>query len=127
LDTSITTATITSAAADTIPPTVTITSNISTLTSGLKATLTFTFSEKPVGFDINDITVAGGTLSALTVDSTGLVYSATLTPTVTTGKISVNVASGYFDAAGNLGAAASLDLTASTAPGVAHGAAVAST
>ena len=82
------------AAADTTPPTVAISSNQASLSSGQTAEITFTFSEEVTGFvwdhtnptaANNDIEVEGGTLGALThvgVNSSGQdIYTATFTPT----------------------------------------------
>ncbi|MDB5966650.1 MAG: hypothetical protein JWQ72_3150 [Polaromonas sp.] len=97
---------------DTVAPTLAITSNMAALKAGETATVTFTFSEAPVGFVAGDISVAGGTLGvplASTTDSR--VYTATFTPTAgvdaATGLITV--ASGlYADAAGNSGGAGTM-------------------
>lgn len=97
-------------APDTTPPTVAITSDRATLNSGQSATITFTFSEAPTGFDNGDIQTSGGTLGtlALAANSGGKVYTATFTPTagVNNGSASITVAAGgYTDAAGNGGGA----------------------
>uniref|UniRef100_Q3APA8 Uncharacterized protein n=1 Tax=Chlorobium chlorochromatii (strain CaD3) TaxID=340177 RepID=Q3APA8_CHLCH len=78
-------------------PTVDITLNDAALKIGETATVTFTFSEVPTGFDSSDISVtnANGQLSGLAVKSgsNGLVYEATFTPTANvtsaTNKITV--------------------------------------
>ncbi|NET88000.1 MAG: hypothetical protein F6K45_07885, partial [Kamptonema sp. SIO1D9] len=49
-----------------IAPSVNITSDRSELNSGETATITFTFSKEITDFDLNDITVTGGTISNLT-------------------------------------------------------------
>ena len=55
---------------DTVAPTLAITSNASTLKSGQTATVTFTFSEDPASsFTSGDVTVSGGTLSAISGSS----------------------------------------------------------
>ncbi|WP_261842215.1 Ig-like domain-containing protein [Aliamphritea ceti] len=92
--------------ADIIAPTVAITLDDDALNIGDTSTVTFTFSEAPVGFDLTDITAPNGVLSGLTVDpSNPLVYTATFTPDVniedTTNEITVS--NGYTDAAGNTG------------------------
>ncbi|MDQ0086070.1 hypothetical protein J2W35_006451 [Variovorax boronicumulans] len=89
---------------DTALPTVAITSDHTALKAGETATITFTFSEDPgTSFDASDITVAGGTLSA--ISGTGLTRTATFTPTAGASSASVSVASGTFtDAAGNANA-----------------------
>ena len=78
--------------------------NIATATS----TITFTFSEAPVGFTASDITAANGTVSGLAATANPLVWTATFTATAGfegTGSVSVNVGS-YSNAAGNLGSGA---------------------
>jgi hypothetical protein len=103
-------------------PTLTITSNKSVLTSGDTATITFTFSDDPgASFTAADIAVSGGTLSGLS--TTGLVRTATFTPTagVNSGSASISVSAGAFaDAGGQINTAPSngLSITYDTlAPG----------
>ena len=90
---------------DTTAPTVTITSSKTAATTGESLTLTFTFSEVPVGFSASDITVTNGTVSGLTVDATdSKVYTATLalSNTLSSGTSVVSVASSkFYDVAGN--------------------------
>ena len=100
-------------AIDTLAPTVTLGSNVSALKSGQTASITFTFSEDPgTSFAWNgstgDVTVAGGSLSALS--GTGLTRTATFTPLPdTTGSASITVTNAsYLDVAGNTGSAGSL-------------------
>ncbi|PUE36523.1 Ig-like domain-containing protein [Limnohabitans sp. Hippo4] len=95
---------------DMIAPTVVISSSKTTLKSGDTATITFTFSEDPnTSFAWNgtsgDVTVTGGTLSA--ISGTGLTRTAVYTPTAnSSGNPTFNVAAGsYQDALGNLGTA----------------------
>jgi large repetitive protein len=97
---------------DTLPPTLTITSDAATLKAGETATITFTFSEDPgatFAWDgtSGDVTVSGGTLSAIA--GTGLTRTAVFTPDADTNGgsagISVSLHS-YTDAAGNDGVAA---------------------
>ncbi|MET0265805.1 MAG: Ig-like domain-containing protein [Duganella sp.] len=93
-------------AIDTRAPTLAITSSASALKIGDTATITFTFSEAPLGFDATDVTVLNGALSGLAVTANPLVYTALLTPTngVASGAVTVSVASGsYTDAALNSG------------------------
>jgi len=90
-----------SAASDTTPPTIAITTSDSNLTTGETATITFTLSEASTDFAIGDVTVYGGTLSNFS--GSGTSYTATFTPTANS-TISgvVSVASDKFtDAAGN--------------------------
>ena len=105
---------------DTKAPTLAITSSVSAVKAGETATITFTFSEEPTGFDSSDITVTGGTLG--TLSGNGTTRTATFTPTAnidsTTASITV-AANGYTDAAGNNGGAGStptltVDTTAPT-------------
>ena len=90
---------------DTLAPTVGITSSTSILPANQTATISFTFSEDPgSSFTASDIAVSGGTLSGLT--TTGLIRTATFTPTISTGAATVTVANAsYTDAAGNSGSA----------------------
>jgi hypothetical protein len=95
-------------ALDTVAPIVAISSNLGSLKLGDSATITFTFSEAPVGFVAGDVTVTNGVLSNLTATANPLVYTAQLIPNsgVASGAVSVTVAGGsYTDAAGNPGVA----------------------
>ncbi|MEB3331533.1 MAG: Ig-like domain-containing protein [Synechococcaceae cyanobacterium] len=67
-------------------------------------TVTFTLTELSSDFDTSDITVSGGTLGALSVDATGLIYSGLFTAASnSTTPAVISVASGSFsDKAGNL-------------------------
>lgn len=97
-------------------PTVTITSSASTLKAGETATLTFTFSETPSGFEDGDITITGGTLSGLTVDSgNDKVYTATFTPDADAQSLSgsLSIAAGTFKNASDEDNLASNTLTIS--------------
>ena len=58
-----------------------ITLDDTALTVGETATVTFTFGEAVTGFDNSDITVEGGTLSAVTSADGGITFTATFTPT----------------------------------------------
>jgi hypothetical protein len=96
---------------DTVAPGVTITSNVAQLKVGETATITFTFSEDPgatFSWDgsSGDVTVSGGTLSA--ISGSGLTRTAIFTPSAATngGTASITVAAGsYIDLAGNNGTA----------------------
>jgi len=93
--------TINTLKADTIAPTIAITSDKASLKVGQVATLTFTLSEPATDFDASDLAVAGGTLTSLT--GSGTSYSATFTPTAnskTPGVVSV-ASTKFSDAAGN--------------------------
>ncbi|KFG69467.1 Ig-like domain-containing protein [Microvirga sp. BSC39] len=96
---------------DTTAPTVTITSNLSSLKIGETATITFTFSEDPGqtftwNGTVGDVVVSGGTLSA--ISGSGTTRTATFTPAAGinggTATIAVGAAS-YIDMAGNFGGA----------------------
>ena len=78
----------------------------STLAIGDTATVTFTFTEKVVGFDVADIAVPNGSLSTPVSTDGGKTWTATLTPA--TGRTSANNTltldySGIMDEAGNAG------------------------
>ncbi|EIM30279.1 Ig-like domain-containing protein [Microvirga lotononidis] len=91
---------------DGVAPTLSITSNVSELKIGESATITFTFSEPPIGFSSADISVTGGTLGP--ISGSGSVYTAVFTPSpdTNTSTASITVAGGsYIDAAGNNGGA----------------------
>lgn len=98
---------------DTAAPAVTITSSSSQLKLGQTAVITFTFSEDPGATftwdgSSGDVTVSGGTLSA--ISGTGTSRSATFTPgaNVNDGHASISVSPGaYADLAGNVGLAGS--------------------
>ena len=105
---------------DAVPPAITITcSGDGPLTVGSTATITFTVTEPVTTFGREDITVSGGTLSALS--GTGAVYTATFIPTPGfAGPGSIAVAAGAFtDPAGYANTAASLAFAIDTvAPSV---------
>ena len=92
---------------DTTAPSVVITSSASSLKTGETSLICFTFTEDPgTSFSLADVTVTGGTLSALT--GFGNVRRSTFTPTanLASGSASITVAdSSYTDVAGNLGTA----------------------
>ena len=95
---------------DTVTPTVAVaTSNSAVNLADDTATITFTFSEAPVGFSLADTTAVGGTLSHLVrVDATD--YTATFTGAAATDtdNASVKVANGSWqENHGNLGAGGS--------------------
>ncbi len=78
--------TITLNVKDTTPPTVDITSSMSTITDNA-LTYTFEFSEKVKGFDVNDITVNGGSIvdNKVTKNNDGT-YSIEVIPSINYGK-----------------------------------------
>lgn len=95
-------------------PTLLITSDKRFLKAGESATITFSFSRGP-GSSFTwdgtrgDITVSGGTLSALVATADPKVFTATFTPTASgTGTASITVGAGtYSDAFGTSGGAGS--------------------
>ncbi|WP_281064992.1 beta strand repeat-containing protein, partial [Acinetobacter calcoaceticus] len=96
---------------DIVPPTLAITTDDLALAAGETANITFTFSEAVTGFDANDITLIGGTLSAL-VTTDNITWTAVFTPDGTGTAPSISVANGtYTDLAGNLGTGDVLDGT----------------
>ena len=102
---------------DTAAPALQITSSSNNLKIGESATLTFTFSELPVGFGLGDISVSGGTLSGFGMTANPLVYTAMFTPAagVPGGSASIDVGIGsYLDGAGNPGAGFSLPILYNT-------------
>ncbi|AIB15258.1 hypothetical protein ABAZ39_25530 (plasmid) [Azospirillum argentinense] len=94
---------------DTGAPSVAVALDKTTLGVGETATVTFTFSEAPVGFSLSMVSAQSGTLSDLSVlpGSDGLVYTATLTPSVETVAFDsrITVATSWSDVAGNTPAA----------------------
>ncbi|NBV75670.1 MAG: hypothetical protein EBR59_06865, partial [Methylococcaceae bacterium] len=86
---------------DVIPPTISLTSEKSSLTIGKTSLISFTLSENSTDFTSEDVTVSGGTLSEFT--GSGTSYSAKFTPTANTATTAViSVASNVFsDASGN--------------------------
>ena len=103
---------------DTTGPLATIAASASSLLSGATATLTFSFDEAPTGFDIADVTVTGGTLSAFTATGDPKVFTAVFTPADTGTTASVDVTgAGIVDAADNEGRnATALTLTINVEP-----------
>jgi hypothetical protein len=91
---------------DTERATATVVVANSALSVGQTTTVTITFSEAVSGFTNSDLSVANGTLSALSSSDGGVTWTATLTPTAnltdTTNLITLNN-SGVSDAFGNTG------------------------
>ena len=71
-------------AIDTVRPTATIDVTETKLTAGKTSEVTFTFSEGVTGFTNDDLTVANGTLSAVSSSDGGITWTAILTPAVGT-------------------------------------------
>ncbi|WP_101207783.1 S-layer family protein, partial [Pseudomonas sp. 43NM1] len=92
---------------DSAPPTATIVLSDTTLKPGETSLVTITFSEAVSGFDNADLSVANGTLSAVSSSDGGITWTATFTPTAgitdASNLISLNN-SGIADLAGNTGA-----------------------
>ena len=86
---------------DTVPPTVSISSNDSNLHNGEVATLTFTLSEASTDFTAGDIHISGGTLSNF--HGSGSSYQADFTPAANTaGNVVISIDKGSFsDSVGN--------------------------
>ena len=94
-------------AIDTARPTATIVVADSSLIIGETSLVTVTFSEAVTGFTNADLTLASGTLGAVSTANGGLTWTATFTPTAaisdTTNLITLDN-TGVTDAAGNAGA-----------------------
>ncbi|MBX8486040.1 DUF4347 domain-containing protein [Pseudomonas cichorii] len=92
--------------ADTVPPTATITVADTALAAGETSLVTITFSEAVVGFTNADLSVANGTLTAVSSSDGGRTWTATLTPTAnltsTVNSIALNMA-GVQDLSANPG------------------------
>ncbi|WP_409258780.1 Ig-like domain-containing protein [Pseudomonas sp. Tn43] len=93
-------------AIDTVRPTATIVLADPTLTAGETSLVTITFSEAVSGFTNADLTIANGTLSAVSSSDGGITWTATFTPTVgvndPSNVITLNN-TGVADIAGNTG------------------------
>ncbi len=86
---------------DVTPPTIAISSNLTSLGIGKTTTISFIISESVSDFVLGDIAVTGGTLSNFT--GGGSAYAVTFTPSLNfSGTASIKVSSGKFtDSAGN--------------------------
>ena len=95
-------------AIDAVLPSVVITASKTALKAGATAVITFRLSEASMDFTSSDVSVTGGTLSA--VAGSGVTYTATFTPTVGINGIgTISVTAGSFsDAAGNPNTAGAL-------------------
>ena len=102
----------------TAAPSLQISSSASALKAGETATISFVFSELPIGFEAGDISTSGGVLTGLSVTADPKVYSATFTPTAGgSGSASIVVATGaYSDAAGNGGGGGTTQITLDPTP-----------
>ncbi|MGU5689917.1 retention module-containing protein, partial [Aeromonas caviae] len=109
---------------DTQGPSVVVDIADDQLTVGETSDVTFTFSEKVTGFELDDLTVVGGTVTGLTTSDGGKTWTATFTPDANfTGTASVTVKeNSYTDLAGNKGTggsdSAATDTEATGAPTV---------
>ena len=93
-------------AVDTAQPTATIVVADTSLAAGETSLVTVTFSEAVTGFTNADLTVANGTLSAVTSSDGGITWTATLTPTANvadTSNVITLANTGVQDSAGNTG------------------------
>jgi len=93
-------------AIDSLRPTATIVLSDSTLKAGETSVVTITFSEAVSGFDNSDLTVANGTLSAVSSSNGGITWTATFTPTAGITDLSNLITlnnTGFTDVAGNSG------------------------
>jgi hypothetical protein len=94
-------------AIDSQRPTATIVLSDTTLKPGETALVTITFSEAVTGFDNSDLSVANGTLSAISSSDGGITWTGTFTPTIgiTDASNIITLANtGVTDVAGNAGA-----------------------
>ncbi|WP_371919019.1 Ig-like domain-containing protein [Pseudomonas sp. B28(2017)] len=93
-------------AIDTLRPTATIVLADATLSAGETSLVTITFSEAVSGFTNADLTIANGTLTAVSSSDGGITWTATFTPTVgvndSSNLITLNN-TGVTDVAGNTG------------------------
>ncbi|MGY2375075.1 Ig-like domain-containing protein [Pseudomonas sp. SDO524_S393] len=93
-------------AIDGVRPTATVVVANTSLALGQTSLVTVTFSEPVTGFSNTDLTVANGTLSAMTSSDGGVTWTGTFTPlanvTDTTNLITLNN-TGYTDLSGNTG------------------------
>ena len=97
---------------DTKAPTVTISMANTALKRGETSEVTFTFSETPADFSQGDISVENGSLSGIRVSNTDdKIYTATFTPNTDIEESNnlISVGSGFTDAVGNSGTAATSD------------------
>ncbi|MDT9675722.1 DUF4347 domain-containing protein [Pseudomonas sp. JV414] len=94
-------------AIDSQRPTATIVLSDTTLKPGETALVTITFSEAVTGFDNSDLSIANGTLSAVSSSDGGITWTGTFTPTIgitDASNIITLVNTGVTDVAGNTGA-----------------------
>ncbi|WP_412674205.1 Ig-like domain-containing protein [Aeromonas caviae] len=101
---------------DTAAPSVEVNIVDDKLTVGETSPVTFTFSEQVTGFELDDLTVVGGTVTDLKTTDGGKTWTGTFTPTPGyTGEASVTVKDGsYTDLNGNVGTGGSDDTAIDT-------------
>ncbi|WP_166217909.1 Ig-like domain-containing protein [Pseudomonas atagonensis] len=93
-------------AIDTVRPTATIVVADSNLTAGETSLVTITFSEAVSGFTNADLTIANGTLTAVSSSDGGITWTATFTPNVGVNDATNLIAlanTGISDLSGNAG------------------------
>ncbi|MHC8384393.1 Ig-like domain-containing protein [Pseudomonas sp. LB3P14] len=93
-------------AIDTVRPTATIVLADTTLTAGETSLVTITFSEAVTGFTNADLSIANGTLSAVSSSDGGITWTATFTPTAGVNDVTnvITLANtGVADLSGNAG------------------------
>ena len=91
---------------DTVRPTATIVVTDNALKIGETSLVTFTFSEAVTGFTNADLTIANGTLTAVSSSDGGITWTATFTPTASTNDATNLITldnTGVSDTAGNAG------------------------
>lgn len=94
--------------ADTLAPSlIDITLSDTAISSGETPTVTFTFSETVLGFDLADIVADNATLGTLVSNEDGTVWTSTLTPTINisdlTNTVHFSGSAAYTDQAANSG------------------------
>lgn len=93
-------------AVDTVRPTAGIVVADSALAAGETSLVTITFSEAVTGFSNADLTIANGSLSAVSSSDGGITWTSTFTPTASvtdTTNLITMANTGVVDAAGNAG------------------------
>ncbi|MEO6681135.1 MAG: Ig-like domain-containing protein, partial [Pseudomonas sp.] len=91
---------------DTVRPTATIVVADNALKIGETSLVTFTFSEAVTGFTNADLSIANGTLTAVSSSDGGITWTATFTPTASTNDATNLITldnTGVSDTAGNAG------------------------
>ncbi|PKF56781.1 hypothetical protein CW748_08570, partial [Alteromonadales bacterium alter-6D02] len=96
---------------DTAAPTVEIVLADTSLTAGETSMVTFTFSEAPIDFTLDDVNAVNGQISELVATADPLIFTATYAPNIAIDSTEniITVTANYTDGLGNVGAAASSD------------------